>query len=76
MDSHNEHYKEKWEALRREYDAKAEKLSAEARLKYASAMNDIRGQMDSVTDWTEALWHEYVAKVEKKWHEFAEKHTD
>ena len=58
---------EKWEALRKEYDAKADRLEAEARLKYNDVFNDLDAEFQAVTDWTEAAWNEFAAKAEQRW---------
>ena len=38
MDSLSENYREKWDAMRREYDAKADRLSAERRMENGKSL--------------------------------------
>lgn len=71
MDSKIENIIERWEAIRREYDAKAERLDAERRLEYNNAFDNFREEIDAAGDWTEAVWDEFTAKVDRKWQEFA-----
>lgn len=71
MDSLTENYVEKWDAMRAEYDAKAERLSAERRLEYNDAFDDLGAELKTVAEWTEASWKEFLAKADRKWQEFA-----
>lgn len=71
MDSLQENYREKWDAMRREYDAKADRLDAERRLEYNDAFDDLGAEVAAAADWTGASWDEFSAKVDKKWQEFA-----
>lgn len=71
MDSMTENYMEKWNAMRKGYEAKAERLSAENRLKYNVAFENFSEEVSAITDWTEAAWDEFTAKVDKKWQELA-----
>mgnify|MGYP001227541286 FL=1 len=71
MDSLSENYREKWDAMRREYDAKADRLSAERRMEYNKAFDDMGAELDAAGDWTEAAWNEFTAKAYRKWQEFA-----
>ena len=66
-----ENYKEKWEAMRKEYDAKADRLTAERRLEYNDAFDNMSEEVDAAGDWTEASWDEMTAKADKKWQECA-----
>ena len=71
MDSKQENYRELWNAMRAERDAKAEKLSAERRMEYNDAFNNMSEELDAMGDWTEASWDEFKAKADKKWQEYA-----
>lgn len=71
MDSKAENYAEMWEATRREYDAKADRLSAERRLEYNNAFDDFGAEVAAAQDWTAASWEELKAKADRKWQEFA-----
>lgn len=71
MDSMQENYVEKWDAMRREFDAKAERLAAERRLEYNNAFDDLGAEVSAAADWTAAAWDEFTAKVDRKWQEFA-----
>lgn len=71
MDSKAENYAEMWEAALREYNAKAERLSAEKRMEYNDAFENFSTEIAAATDWTAATWDEFMAKVDRKWQEFA-----
>lgn len=71
MDTQTENFTELWQAKRREYDAKSERLDAEKRLDYNDAFDDLEEEMSASVDWTEATYKEFVAKADKKWQEFA-----
>lgn len=62
-------YMEKWQAQRKEMDAKADKLNAEKRLEYNDAMDNFSKEAEATGDWTEAKWDEFKAQVSKKWNE-------
>lgn len=66
-----ENYLEKWDAMRREYDAKADRLAAERKLEYNDAFENFSKEVSAAGEWTEAAWNEFTAKVDKKWQEFA-----
>jgi len=71
MDSKHKNYSEKWVAMRKEHDAKSEKLSAEKRIKYNNAFNDFGKEVSAVTDWTSAAWDEFSAKVNQRWQDLS-----
>jgi len=71
MDTLTENYQELWNAKRKEYDAKADRLSAERRMEYNNAFDNFSEEVSAAGDWTEAAWHEFTAKVDKKWQEMA-----
>jgi hypothetical protein len=71
MDSMKENYVELWAAKRKEFDAKAERLSAEKRMEYNNAFDDFGAEVSAAADWTTAGWNELMAKADKKWQEFA-----
>lgn len=62
-------YMEKWQAQRKEMDAKADKLNAEARLKYNDALDNFSKEMEAAGDWLEADWEQFNARVNKWWNE-------
>lgn len=66
----------KWEAMLAEYDAKADKMDAETRLKYNDWRENMQAELEASGDWTEATWDEFVAKAKKQWHELAIKVGD
>lgn len=70
-DSKKENYSELWAAIRTERDSKAEKLSAEQRIKYNDMFNDFSEEVSAMGDWTEASWNQFTAKVDKQWQELA-----
>lgn len=55
------------EALEKEYEARAEKLSAEERIKFNDMWKNTREEFDAMGDWTEASWKEFTAKAEQRW---------
>lgn len=71
MDTKHEDYQELWTAKRREYDAKAERLDAEARLKYNDAFENFGEEVSAAGDWTEASFKELTAKADRKWQELS-----
>lgn len=62
-------YVEKWQAIREEMDAHSEKLDAEQRLKYNDAMDNFDKEVEAGSDWAEAQWDEFKARVKKRWNE-------
>jgi vacuolar-type H+-ATPase catalytic subunit A/Vma1 len=71
MDTKVENYAEKWEALREAYDAKARRLGAGKKVDYDKIFDDFGGQVAAMSDWTEASWDEFTARVDTKWQEMA-----
>jgi len=71
MDSMQENYAEKWHAMRREYDAKADRLSAEKRMEYTDAFDNFGAEVSAVADWSAASWEEMTAKIDRKWQDMA-----
>jgi hypothetical protein len=71
MDSKHKNYNEKWVAMRKEHDARSEKLSAKQRIEYNNAFNDFGKEVSAVTDWTGAAWDEFSAKVNQRWQDFS-----
>lgn len=62
-------YIEKWKAIVKEMDARADKLNAETRMKYNDAMKDFGKEVEAGTDWLEADWDQFSARVTKWWNE-------
>lgn len=71
MDTKHEDYQELWAAKHREYDAKAERLDAAARLKYNDAFKNFSEEVSAAGDWTEASFKELTAKADRKWQELS-----
>ena len=65
-----ENYLERWQALVKEYAARADRLDAATRVRYNDWRNNLHAEFHAVSDWTEAAWEEFVAKAERTWHEF------
>lgn len=61
--------RDRWEAIRKEYDAKRDAISAERRMEANDAFNNFSEEADAGGDWAEAKWDEFLAKVEKWWNE-------
>lgn len=62
-------YMEKWQAQIKEMNAKADKLNAEARLKYNDAIKNFSEEMSAAGDWMAADWDQFNARVKKWWNE-------
>lgn len=62
-----DNYTKKWEATLEEYDAKAEQLDAEDRLRHDDWRGNMQAKFDAMGDWTEATWDEFAAKAEQQW---------
>lgn len=71
MDTAQTDHQEQWEAKRREYDAKAQRLDAESRLEYNDAFENFSEEVSAAGAWSEAAFKEFLAKVDGKWQEFA-----
>ena len=56
-----------WNAKKAEFEAKLEKMDAERRLKANDAFKDFGEEFDAATDWTEAEWDQFKAKVSQWW---------
>jgi len=76
MDSKIENYRELWAAKRAEYDAEAEKLTAEARMEYNDLFDNFGAEVDAAADWTEATWDQLMAKADQAWQKLALKIND
>ena len=64
-----------WAAKRAEMEARLEKMDAADRLKANDTFSNLSETFDVATDWTEASWDEFKAKVEQWWSQ-AEIKTD
>ena len=62
-------YTEKWQAAMKEYNAKAERLDVEKRLRYNKWYENMQTQFAAIGDWTEAMWDEFMANAEQQWHD-------
>jgi len=69
--TNTENYNRLWSPIRDEYDAKADELPTERRMKYYDAFEDLDEEVYSVGDWTEASWDQFKAKTNRAWQEFA-----
>ena len=54
-----------WEAVRKEQEARADKMDAEEKLKHTSMIHDFSEEMKHAGHWLEADWDEFKARVEK-----------
>ena len=59
--------REWWEAKRAEHTARMEKMDAEQRMEHNDAFDNFSEEFDAATDWTEASWDQFKAKVEGWW---------
>lgn len=71
-----DNYIKKWEAMLEEFDAKANRLSAEEQLRYNNWRDDAKEQFDAIGDWTESAWDEFTAKIERQWREHVIRFTE
>lgn len=62
-------YLEKWGAIKNEMNAHVEKLDAERRLKYNDVMENFDREVEASSDWAEAQWDEFKARVKRQWNE-------
>jgi hypothetical protein len=62
--------RERWEAMRQEMDAKADKLNAEQRMHYNDGLKNFSEEADAAGDWLEADWDQFNARVKKWWNGF------
>lgn len=58
-------YKELWEDILEEEKAKLDQLDAEKKMERADSLEEMERQFDATTDWTEAKWDEFKAKISK-----------
>jgi hypothetical protein len=65
----NKNYKELWEAIVKEEEAKIAQLDAEKKMERAEVLDEMKNQFDATTDWTEAKWDEFTAKISKWYNE-------
>ena len=75
LNNAQEDRREWWEAVKKEQEARADKMEAEEKLKHTSMMNDFGAEMDHAGDWLEADWDEFKARVQK-WSNSAQVATD
>jgi len=59
--------KEWWEAKKAEHEARIEKMDASERLAANDAFKNFSEEFDAATDWTEASWDQFTAKLSKWW---------
>lgn len=59
--------KEKWEAIKREYAARQDKIAAERKMEANDAFENFQKEAEAGTDWLEADWDEFSARVDKWW---------
>ncbi len=59
--------KEWWDAKKAEHEARLEKMDAEERLAANDAFKNFSEEFDAATQWTEASWDQFTAKVSKGW---------
>jgi len=59
--------REWWEAQKVEHQARLEKMDAEERMAANNAFQDFGTEFDATTDWTDATWDQFKAKLSKWW---------
>lgn len=59
--------KEWWEAKKAEHQARTEKMNAEEKMAANDGFENFSKEFDAATDWTEANWDLFTAKVSKWW---------
>lgn len=72
LNDYNEDYQEWWQAKQKEMNAAADKLDAEARMRYDKEMQGLinEAQAENVQDWAKADWEQFSARVSKWWNSF------
>lgn len=73
-DIHRDHM-EWWEGVRKEQEAKMEKMDAEERMKHTSMLDDFSAEAAAATDWVAADWEQFKGRV-KQWTNSAEMSAD
>lgn len=58
-------YMEWWEGVVKEQSAKADKLDAEERMSHNKALDDFSAEASAATDWAEADWEQFKARVQQ-----------
>ncbi len=58
-----------WAAKKDEMLARLEKMDAEQRMEANDAFKNLSEEFDAATNWTEASWDIFKAKVEQWWNE-------
>ena len=58
---------EKWDAMRREYVAKQEKIAAENKLEANDAFANFSKEVEAAGEWSEAQWDEFMARADTWW---------
>ncbi len=71
----NHDYQEWWEGVKKEEEAKGEKMDAEHRLKHNSMMHDFSEEADAAKDWVAADWDQFKGRVQQ-WSNSAEIKAD
>jgi predicted DNA-binding protein YlxM (UPF0122 family) len=65
----DKNYKELWEAIVKEQEAKLELLDAQKKMERAEVLDEMKDQFDATTEWTEAKWDEFIAKISRWYNE-------
>mgnify|MGYP003396186650 CR=1 FL=1 len=58
-------YTEWWQGVLREESAKAAKMDAEQRLQHNKMLEDFGAEASAATDWVEADWEQFKARVQQ-----------
>lgn len=75
MDTYAKNYKDWWEGVLKEETAKLDKLDAEERMSHNKALEDFSAEASAASDWVEADWEQFKARVQQ-WTSSAAMKTD
>ncbi len=59
--------KEWFESKKAEHQARVEKMEASEKMEANNGWQNFSDEFDAATDWTDASWDEFTAKVGKWW---------
>lgn len=56
-------YQKFWDAILKEQEAELAQVDAEEKMKRTNVLEEMKKQFDATTDWTEAKWEQFTAKI-------------
>lgn len=58
-------HREWWESFKKEHEAKMDKMEASKRMEANDAFKNFSEEVDAASDWVEADWEQFKARVSK-----------